>query len=197
MEKNNTEDTVDKIFEEDEMLLLVPRTYWTQAELLQKHGIFFLKDIVAHLHIDSILIKKRALTLRNMGSNPWEVMGVRKVWNHWMIRMKVFGPYFRKHIKPKYKEMEEGWDTHTLLVQKGVYLLTDVVKLVDFADHQLRYRARKSPNSRKYLGIWKDEDLNLFLVDMVTFSSWLTRHEAKHGTARKSSATQREEGINH
>jgi len=164
---------VEMVFAGDEMTLIQPHTFWTREELLGKEGIFFLKDIADHLGLDSILIKKKALALREKGDSPWELMGVKKIWNHWVIRMKVFAPYYRKHLMPVYQTVAGDWDANTLLKQKGIFLLSAVCKLVPFADHQLRYQAKKNPNSKTELGIWKDKKLKMYLVDMEPFSQWI------------------------
>jgi hypothetical protein len=59
------------------------------------------------------------------------------------------------------------------LNQDGLFLLTDVCRLIPFSTHQLRYQAKRNRNAREEYGIWKDADLNAFVVDMTIFSAWI------------------------
>ena len=164
---------VAQVFAEDEMELRGVDAHWTAEELLEQQGIFFLKDIVQLLGLDPLKVKRCAKEIHNKGENPWEVLGARKIWNHWIIRMTVFAPYFRRNLVSKVSRISPEWDGNTLLKQKGVYYLTDVCKLIPFSLHQLRYQAKRNPNSKKEFGIWKDEELKVFLVEMERFAPWV------------------------
>ena len=184
MKARERESEVEKVFEEDEMSLIQPQAFWTREELLAHEGVFFLKDVAEMLEIDSTRLKRRATELKGRGLSAWQVMGVKKIWNHWVIRMKVFAPYYEKHFRPPYQRVHPQWDGNTLLEQDGVFLLADVVKLLPFSDHQLRYQAKKVTSPRESLGIWKDEKLSQFLVDMKVFSQWVKRIWGEAGPPR-------------
>jgi len=169
------EDTVDKVFEDDEMRLLEINAGWTPEDLLSKEGIFFLKDVVKALGLDPVKVKRKAKEIEEKGQSAWEVMGTRKVWNHWIVRMKVFAPFYRKNLIPKLKKVQKDWDGNTLLKQKGLFSLTDVCKVIPFTTHQLRYQAKNNPKSKKEYGIWKDKELNTFVVDMERFAPWINK----------------------
>jgi hypothetical protein len=166
---------VDKVFEKDEMILSDFNKDWSPKELLAKQEIFFLKDVVKVLKLDMNKVKKKAKEMEEHGRSPWEVMGCRKIWSHWMVRMKVFAPYYRKHLVPKVKRVEPHWDGNTLLSKKGHYLLTEVCKKLPFTSHQIRYQANKVKNPKQQYGMWKDKDLNAFVIDMEKFSPWIKR----------------------
>lgn len=168
-------EVVEKIFEEDEMTLNEFDKNWSQKELLNKKEIFFLKDVAKVLKFDINKVKKRAKELESQNLSPWRIMGCRKIWSHWMVRMKVFAPYYRKHLVPKVSKVQEHWDGNTLLSQKGKYLLTEVCKKLPFTSHQIRYQANKSKNAKVEYGMWKDKDLNAFVIDMEKFSPWIKR----------------------
>ena len=168
-------DEVIKVFEKDEMSLKEVRRHWSARELLSKEGIFFLKDIVKILEIDSAKIKKKARELAAVNKSCWQVMGARKVWNHWVVRMKVFAPYYKKHLEPKVRSIKKEWNGNTMLKQKGVFVLADVCRLIPFNSHQLRYQSKQNPRSREEYGVWKDQEMNAFLVDMELFSKWINR----------------------
>lgn len=164
---------VEQIFEKDEMQLIEVHPDWDVETLLEKESIFYLKDIVDPLEIDPLKVKRRANEIQKKGESPWEVMGVRKMWTHWIVRMSVFAPYYKKHFEPRISRIDPSWDGNTLLKQNGTFLLTSVCKLIPFSAHQLRYRAKRNPNSKEEYGIWKEKDLNAFVVDMTTFSAWI------------------------
>jgi len=108
---------VEMIFASDEMNLIQPESHWTRDELLQKKGMFFLKDISRLLGIDSIEIKKRARALREINKSAYKVMGAKKVWNHWVIRMGTFAPYYHRSLKPL-QPVGEDWSLEILLTKK-------------------------------------------------------------------------------
>jgi len=166
---------VDKVFEEDEMTLNELDKNMTEKELLGRKEIFYLKDVVKALNLDIVKIKKKAKELESKGKSPWDVMGTRKVWSHWMVRMKNFAPYYRRHLVPKVQQVDESWDGNLLLTQKGRFLLTDVCKKLPFTSHQIRYQASKNNNAKVELGLWKDKDLNAFVIEMELFSPWIKR----------------------
>ncbi len=168
-----TTQSVEKIFEDDEMKLGEVNPNWDIESLLNQECIFFLKDIVNLLGIESTKVKKHCKELEKQGKNPWGEMGVGKTWNHWIVRMKIFAPYYRKHLIPKAQKIPPEWDGNTLLKQEGTFYLTDVCEHIPFTTHQIRYQAKKNPNSKKEYGVWKDEELQLFLVNMNTFSKWI------------------------
>ncbi len=100
-------------------------------------------------------------------------MGVKKIWNHWVVRMSVFANYYRANLVSKVDRINPNWDGNYLLKQKGLFLLSEVSKLIPFTTHQLRYQAKKNPNAREEIGIWKDPDLRAFVVDMERFAPWI------------------------
>ena len=164
---------VEKIFEADEMTLSEVKPDWTEEALLSNKSIFYLKDILEILQLDPVKVKRKANDLKKKGEDPWKRMGVRKMWTHWIVRMSIFADYYREHLKSKVQAVDPGWDGNTLLKQKGLFLLTSVCKLIPFSAHQLRYRAKCNPNAQSEYGIWKETDLNAFVVDMEVFSHYV------------------------
>ena len=166
---------VDKsvTFQSDEQQLMDVDASWTPQELLEKENIFFLKDLNKVLDIDTTKVKKVARELKSKGGSTWDTMGIRKIWNHWMVRMTVFAPYFRENLISKVRTVKKNWDGNQLLQQKGLFLLTDVCKLIPFTSYQLRYQAKKNPNSREEFGVWKDKEMKTYLVDMEIFAEWV------------------------
>jgi hypothetical protein len=164
---------VEQIFEQDEMVLRKVNKAWSAEDLLNQDGIFFLKDIVGVLDLDSAKVIKKAREVQEKGQSSWQVMGIRKVWNHWAVRMKVFAPYYRKYLRSWVKAIQDDWDSNVLLKQKGIFLLSEVCELIPFSTYQIRYQANKVENSAETYGIWKDEQLNRFVVDMEKFSGWI------------------------
>ena len=163
------------VFHRDELNLLEVNPAWDAETILSQQGMFFLKDIAKELDLEPIKVKVHAAALEKAGHSPWTAMGVRKIWNHWMVRMKVFAPYYREHLINRVKKIPPEWDGNQLIHQKGVYFLTDVCRVIPFTSHQLRYQAKRHPKAREELGIWKDPDVNAFVVDMELFGPWISR----------------------
>ena len=170
----------EKIFAEDEMTLMKVDKRWSPEELLAKNGIFFLKDVAKLLGLDSLKVIKKVRELEEQDESPWQIMGLRKIWSHWTVRMKVFAPYYEQHLKSKVRAIEEDWDGNVLLKQKGIFLLSEVCELIPFSTYQIRYQAKQNPNSQREYGIWKDKDINRFVVDMEVFAPWLKSLWAGH-----------------
>jgi len=161
------------IFASDEMTALKVEQDWTAEELLSQEGIFYLKDIADLLRINVPKLKAHVRQHQEEGKPVWDIMGVKRIWLHWIVRMKVFAPYYRANFLPKDIGRITDHDANTILQQKGLFYLTDVAKLIPFTAQQLRYQANKNPHSKKDMGVWKDPDLNSFLVNMPVFSKWL------------------------
>ena len=161
------------LFESDEMQARKVEEDWTAEDILRQEGIFYLKDLVETLKINGPKLKAQVRAIQMRGDSVWETMGVKRIWLHWIVRMKVFAPYYLAHLLPRDIGDASGFDTHTLLQQPGVFYLTDVVKHIPFTAQQLRYQAHKNRNARAEMGVWKDAECNAFLVDMPIFSHWL------------------------
>ncbi len=165
----------EHIFDSDEMALQNVDPNWTVEQLLSRNGVFFLKDIVGVLGFDPLKVKKEAKRSQSAGKSSWETIGVKKIWNHWIVRMTVFAPYYRKRLVSNIRKIPPGWDGNRLLEEKGLFLMTEVCKHIPFSAHQIRYRAKQSANSKQELGVWKDTDHNTFVVQMEVFSAWVKR----------------------
>lgn len=164
---------MDNIFENDEQQLLSVPSNWTAGDLLGQTGVFFLKNVVKVLQLDSVKVKKMANALKAEEQQVWKTMGARKIWNHWIIRMEVFGPFYREHLVPPIRKIPKEWDGNVLLNQKGLFLLNEVCGLIPFSTNQLRHQARQHPNSQEVYGVWKDPELKTFVVDMERFAPWI------------------------
>ncbi len=162
-----------KIFEADELNITQFNRNWSQKEFLGQEGIFFLKDVVKILDLDPLKVKRKVREILGRNKSPWEIMGVKKLWNHWVIRMKVFASFYLENLVSRVRSIEKEWDGNTLLKQKGVFYLTEVCTLIPFSTHQLRYQAKQNPRSREEYGVWKDKELGLYLADMERFAPWI------------------------
>jgi len=163
-----------EIFQPDEMNLLDVDPAWTTAELLKQEGIFFLKDLIEPLRISRPALYKKRKALLAEEQDPWKVMGVRKSFSHWQIRMKVFAAYFLEHLTRIYDELPVAWDANAVVGQKsGIYRLSDVCKLIPFTHAQIRYRSKKVKNARNTMGVWKDEASQQYVADLAIFGPWL------------------------
>jgi len=163
------------VFHSDEMRLSGVDPDWTESDFLEKEGIFYLKDVAHKLEIPSSEIKKHALDLEKSGKSAWEIMGVRKTWTHWIVRMTVFSKYFETIAPERIRKVAPQWDANQLLAQKGKFFLSEVCDKIPFTADQIRYQARHNPHSRRDLGVWKENKHKSYLVDMVPFSAWIKR----------------------
>ncbi len=163
-----------KIFDSDEMKLNAVDPAWTVEEMLAEDGIFFLKDVAAKLGIATLDFKNQARRLQDSGQNPWEVMGIRKTWTHWQVRMSIFRGYFQHWWhSPAVSTFDEDWDANELINQSGVYLLSDVCRKIPFTGRQIRYQMQKMADPKAAMGVWKDDNLKQYLVDMRVFGPYI------------------------
>ena len=165
-------DVNDFVFAVDELKLRDVKPEWTVDELLTQEAIFFLKDCAHLLKIDSVRIKKQCGKVIKKRRDPWKVMGVRKIWNHWLIRMKVFAPYYKKHFFARTHHIPDDWDGNDILSQQGLFGLADVCKLLPLSPQQVRYQAKRRANPREEIGVWKDEGARGYVVHMAVFGPW-------------------------
>ncbi len=177
----NRFDSPRPVFAEDERTLARVDPHSSAEQLLAREGVFFLKDIAKILEIDPVKFKRRATEIEARGQSTWRVMGARKIWNHWIVRMKAFAPYYRKHFSSRVRRIPAEWDGNTLLEQQGVFYLADVCRFIPFSTNQLRYQAKQNPNARHELGVWKDSEIGAYLVDMKRFAPWIRRLWAEEG----------------
>lgn len=165
-----------KIFDPDEMKLGTVDPAWNEDDLLNQTGIFFLKDVAIKLEISAQEFKNHARKLQKEGKSSWEIMGIRKTWTHWQVRMKVFSEFFRGwwHC-PKVREVEADWDANLMLAQKGIFQLNEVCRKIPFTPRQIRYQLGKHKETQHTLGVWKDPHLKSYIVNMEVFSQWIKR----------------------
>ncbi len=162
----------EHIFAQDELHLLTVSEDMDREAILATEGIFFFKDIAAILGLESTTLKEQVRALVAAGQSPWQVMGVRKIWHCWLVRMKLFAPYYRAHLQPHVASVQPGWDGNTLLEQDALFALNDVCHLFPITAEHLRYHARKNPSARSEIGVFKDEVAG-YVVDTRIFGPWL------------------------
>ncbi len=166
---------VPKIFDKDEMSLKSIDPNISSDELLNTEGVYYLKDVAKLLEIAPHDLKRRAHTFEDKGRDPWEIMGVRKTWSHWIIRMTRFSPYFRKFMLPRLNAVESKWDSNEMLAQKGIFYLSEVCEKLPLTPHHIKYQVRRNKKSREQFGVWKDIEYKTYLVDMEVFSKWIEK----------------------
>ena len=162
-------ETVEQIFETDEKLVTGHHA-WPLERLLETDGLYIFKDICERLKIDSLDLKNNANAIRNDGSCPWEVMGCRKLFNHWYVRIKVFAPFYKKKFQSDIKHIEDGINKEQVLNLKGLFYLSEVSKILELSPWRVRYRVMKYPNSKTEMGVWKDG--HYYIIQMEIFAIW-------------------------
>ncbi len=160
-------------FPNHEMSLIPVNSCWTPEQLLAQEGVFFLKDVVPLLKFEPIKVKQRARQIQRKNLSPWQVIGVKKIWNHWIVRMGVFGTFYRKTLAPRIQPIPEKVDVNLLLRQKGVFALNEVCRHIPFSSHQILYQVEHNPNAIWECGVWKDPESEQYVVDMEPFSVWI------------------------
>lgn len=164
---------MDEIFKRDEMGPNTVDPNWTEEQLLEQDGVFFLKDLESTLDINKIEVIRDYRKSPRIPGEAWTEIGVRKMWTHFIVRMKFFAPYYRKTIRAKAQKVRPEWDANDLLQQDGIFKMVDVAKKLPFSGHQLRHQAKQTRDSREAIGIWK-EGKNYF-VDMKKFRDFIRR----------------------
>lgn len=166
---------VEIVFQPDEMALKSIPKSMTEQELLNQEAIFFLKDVCRCLKLTPSDLKKRAMDDEKQGLDPWQTMGIRKTWTHWIVRMTVFKQFIEQQEPVRILRVNEAWDANTLLGQSGCFLLAEVCAKMPFTATQVRQEVRYAENSRMLYGVWKDPHHKGYLVDMPVFSRWIRR----------------------
>ena len=75
---------------------------WDPDTLLAKDGVFFLEDLCGILPLRPERIRGDAKSLEMKGQCPWQALGVRCLWGHWLwvVQMTRFAPYVRTRFNP-------------------------------------------------------------------------------------------------
>ncbi|MBO1319650.1 hypothetical protein [Acanthopleuribacter pedis] len=150
---------------------------WTVDELLEQQCIFYLKDICDLLEIKAESVKKKAVEFEQRGVDIWEELGLRRLWTHWIVRMQNFRSFYNEQLRPRVRTVQKDWDMKALLQAQGVFLLTEVCRLIPVTPNQMRYRARTVPEAQTTIGVWKDDDMKVYLVDIQVFAEWLRKEQ--------------------
>lgn len=161
------------LFECDESKLRQIDPSWKPEELLDQDGVFYLKDLARNLEFETNRVTRKVRTLTDAGIDPWQEIGLRKIWSHWMVRMKHFKPYYLKELSQKVRTVNPAWNGNDLLNQEGTFFLAEVCKKIPFSAHQLRYQCKRLADPRSEIGVYKDEYRKAYLVDMPVFSRWI------------------------
>lgn len=166
-----------KIFNDDELSLNRIDPLWTAEELLNQTGLFYLKDVspLLSIHTGGVLQKIRDLKIER--ADYYDRLGLRRVISHWLVNMQRFAPFYREHLKPTHQKVDPNWDGNDLLDQQGIYLLSDLCKLIPFTTSQLRNHAKNLENAREEMGLFMDHQSKRrqYLVEMPTFKIWIKK----------------------
>lgn len=162
------------VFEPDEVLRIVIDPNWSAEELLDQEGMISLKDAARILKFDTGAAKRLSKKYQKLGENLYEETGLRKVLGHWIIRMSKFGPYYRRAFSVEYREVNPEWNGNDLLAEAGIFLLSDVCRLLPFGGHQIRYQAKRLTDSHKEIGVFTGPNGRYF-IDMLPFRAWIER----------------------
>ena len=164
---------IEIVFQPDEMNLRSVNSEWSENELLQQTGIFYLKDVTNHLGLASSDLKKQAREFQTQDIDPWVRMGIRKTWTHWIVRMTIFSKFYQAEGPLRIQRVNPNWDANDLLSKTGIFYLTEVCTKLPFTPHQIRYQVKQSGDARTDFGVWKDPNHKSYLIEMQVFAKWI------------------------
>lgn len=147
---------------------------WSPEVLLEQSGIFYLEEVVKTLDIDSKNLEQLIEDMLAADKDIWRLMGIRKIWGHWIVRMAVFAPFYHGVLAQKIRKIPDHWDAGILLKQSGWFFLRDVCGVLSLSVYKLHSHLRKQTHPRETVGVWKDPRLNAFIVDMSLFGPWVS-----------------------
>ena len=155
-------------------LILTPISpRWTLSILLAQSGLFDLDQVAEFLELNPSHIKLAWDQIQRSGRDPWQEIGVRRLFGQWLVWMEAFSGFYLSHLhKNRIRSIPEDWDANRLITQRGVFYLSDVCKLIPFTNATLRYKAT-DPKIAKVMGVRKDQVRGTYVVDMETFGPWL------------------------
>ncbi len=147
---------------------------WSPEAMLRQSGIFYLEEVVKTLDIDSGKLKGLVQDWIAADKDIWRLMGIRKMWGQWIVRMSVFAPFYQRILAPRARPIPLHWDAETLLRQNGWFFLNEVCARLSYSLHKLQVHIRKLDYPRETIGLWKDPERMSPIVDMSLFGPWMT-----------------------
>lgn len=138
-------------------------------ELLHQDGVFLLSEVATRLHLERTKLKRRA----HEDDDAWGRLGIAFRQGEWLVHMPVFRCWYLRHAAAHIRFVESAWDANQLLRRHGRFLLNEVCTKIPFTTGQIRHQARKCADSRREMGVWKDEIVGYYVVDMALFADWI------------------------
>ena len=143
----------------------------TPERLLRANGVYHLEEVARVLSLDPELVKRTALGMQERGLFPWSVMGVRRLLDKWLVRMKVFRGFYLRHWRPDHMQLPPECEQHPAFQAEGTFLLDNVCHYLPYSNYELRHLALENTRVGHQMGIWKDGER--WYVDMKRFNRWL------------------------
>lgn len=166
-----------KNFRPDSILDNVPQSFfspdWGPEELLEQNGRFELSRVAATLNLSTPKVKQEADQLQRLGRSPLQEMGILRTTMGWFVEMEAFRPFYLETAIHWVQNLKPSWDGNQLFAQEGVFYLTEVCQVIPFKPSMVRSQANKAVNSKATIGVWKDEELKAYLVEMRRFAPWI------------------------
>ncbi|MDJ0836545.1 MAG: hypothetical protein QNK37_08505 [Acidobacteriota bacterium] len=157
------------IFTKDELSIRKIEKGWSKTDLLKTKGLFYLRDIESLLQINSVTVKRWAKYTRSIGKDPYQTMGVKKIWGIWYVRMWVFSRFYQDNF---IRVIDDSWDAETLLSQGGLFKLVHVCQILGINERSIHQLIKKSRNPKKEYGVWQNPSSKYYVAYMPTFSRW-------------------------
>ena len=145
---------------------------WGALEILNYEGLAHLKQIAQRLRFQEDEAIKKARALERAGCLMWENLGIRKVWNFWVVNMPLFKKFYFRYFFP-YQQVQDKWKPRELFFQDGLFFLDHV------CDKLPPQKAALIPRGigQRESGISEDEQMKCMVIDLERFRTWSNRNK--------------------
>ena len=140
---------------------------WSALDILNHQGLVSLNDIAERMRFQPEAITEKARKLQNAGCPMWESLGIRKVWNLWVVNMSLFKSFYLRYFFP-YQRIHEHWNHQRIFMENGVFLLDHVCAALPPQKVTMILKASIHPES----GISEDHQMKCKVIDMKRFRNW-------------------------
>jgi len=159
------------VFDPVELSVVKPDPKWTREDLLAQKAVFLFKDIAPRLGIKIHFLHQFRARAIELGEDPWQLYGIRKVLERWYVRMDRFAPEYQRRLS--WQPLPQYLSGNEILDLTGIYRLADVARRLPFSLSQLRHRIKV--DGPELTGGWKDEAAGVYVVDMPRFAVFIRK----------------------
>lgn len=139
----------------------------TLDSFLTSSGTHKMKSIIHLLPVNQQAVLETFVMLDTMAKND---VGIFR-YGEWYIKLPEFARFAQNNwpLSP----MPMDWDPNRIIAEKGVFYLSEITDperaRIPIARHAIVAKAQEFTNPRETIGVWKDEHLRRYLVDLSVF----------------------------